>query len=157
MNETRKYPLWRNVVLLLEEMGVNYDTVIETEWLEDQLQLKRDTMHFSIAVSKIRRVLEQYGLSLRTAERTRGSRYVFLPAKENYTKLRQYQRRANDMLRRGVVLGSNTPLDGMSPGERQIHEKWLENTSMRSLLMGRSAAILKIALNAASPRKLANP
>ena len=62
MDETRKHPLWQNVLLLLEDQGVNYKTIIPTEWLEKELELKRDERDFDFAVSYIRQALEHRGL-----------------------------------------------------------------------------------------------
>jgi hypothetical protein len=156
MNETRKLPLWRNVVLILEEQGVTYTTIIKTEWLEDQLACSRnDTKgHFGFAIAKIRKALEHHGLYL-TCRGQQGKQYIFVPASENYTKLQKYQRAANDALKRGVILGTNTQTDVLAPKERELHEKWCANLAMRRALMERPASILKLIQEKQPQKKIA--
>jgi hypothetical protein len=142
MNETRKFPLWKNVVLLLEEQGVNCDTVIKTEWLEAELQLKYGTPQFGGSIHKIRLHFEHMGLYLTQSEQ-RGKQFVFLPYRDNFKKIQSFDRQAKAKLKRGLILGASTPVDGMTEEERVRHERWTEAAGVRSAFLHRSISTLK--------------
>jgi len=157
MNETRKHPLWKNVIVLLEDQGVDYKTVIKADWLEKELDLPRTAPRFAFAINAIRRHFEHQGMYL-TCREQHGEQYYFVPPENNYEVMQMQQTRAIRALKRGVILGTNTPLSTLSPENRKRHEKQLEQMATRAALMMRPSAVLKI-LNGKKeeePKKLAS-
>jgi hypothetical protein len=143
MNETRKHPLWKNVIVLLEEQGVDYTTTIKADWLEKELDLGRNTPKFAFAIHHIRRHFEQQGMWL-TCRDMHGEQYYFRPPEDNYAVMQMMQTKAARALKRGVILGTNTPLDTLSPENRKRHEKQLEQMATRAALMMRQSTVLKL-------------
>jgi hypothetical protein len=156
MSETRKHPLWKNVIVILEEQGVDYNTVLKVDWLEKELDVARNTKEFAFAIHGMREHFEQQGMYLTCLHR-RGEEFYFRPAAENWEQMQKFQTKAIRALKRGVILGTNTPLDTLDPENRKRHEKQLEQMATRAALMMRQSTVLKI-LNGKKqeqPRKLA--
>jgi hypothetical protein len=123
--------------------GITYGTVIKTEWLEERLKQPRDTMKFGLEVSEIRRALESRGLYL-TGRGQKSNQFVVVDAAANSRVMGCYSRAASDALRRGVTLGTNTPVDSLGPDERRRHEAVLERMAIKVALMSRAKAVAKV-------------
>jgi hypothetical protein len=137
----RKLPLWKSC---LEEMRsqsmVNYGEVIDAPFFEERLECKRDSMEFGLAVSNIRRELEEDGFYL-SGRGQKGNQFVILPPASNANVMNAYSRAAVDALKRGVILGTNTRLDTLTESERRRHEGILERLATRAALAVRSQQI----------------
>ena len=152
-NEIRRLPLWKNVVDKMRAEGIEFGKTYSAEYFEEGLSQKRDTMQFGLAVSEIRRELESNGFYL-TGRGQKGDQFVILPAGDNMKIMQEYSRRALDSLKRGVILGTNTPLNALAIDDRRKHEAILERIAIRSVLMARSGQVAKaVAKNA--PKLLA--
>ena len=123
--------------------GVDYGQTYPADFFEKHLRTKRDTMQFGLAVSEIRRGLEREGFYL-SGRGQNGNQYIILQPENNMSVLGMYQRAALDALKRGVVLGTATRLDTLSPDDRAKHERILEKIATRCVLMRRSESIAKV-------------
>ena len=127
---------------LLDEMRakdmVHYGAAIPAEFFEEALKAPRNSMEYGLGVSSIRRELLQDGLFL-SGRGQRGKQFVFLQPAANANVMAGYQRAAVDALTRGVILGTSTPIDLLTEGERRRHEGLLERIATRAALVQRSA------------------
>ena len=150
MNEENKYegprrlPLWRSC---LDEMTtksmINYGASIPAEFFEEQLKCERSSMEFGLAISNIRRELEQDGFYL-SGRGQKGSQFVILQPASNVDVMAGYSRAAIDALRRGTILGTNTRLDTLSESERRRHEGLLERLATKAALVHRSSQVADV-------------
>lgn len=138
-----KLPEWRACLDVMLKEGVEYGKVYSAEFFEEHLCAKRDEMDFEMRISEIRRALEHKGFYL-TGRGGKGVQWVILPAKANQNVMRSYNRAAADAMKRGVILGTNTPLDLLSEQERRSHEATLEKMATRQILLQRSESIRKL-------------
>jgi hypothetical protein len=142
MNELVKLPLWKNCLEAMLAEGIEHGRTYTAEFFEEQLQEKRDTMQFSLAISAIRRELEKYGFYL-SGRGQKGTQFIILPPENNADVMLSYQSSALDALKRGVILGTQTRLDTLAETDRRRHEKILERIAIRSVLMNRSRTVVK--------------
>jgi hypothetical protein len=123
----RRLPLWRTCIdRLRAEQLISYGQVIKSEFFERELECKRDSMEFGLAISSIRRELEADGFYL-SGRGQKGNQFVILPPASNASVMNQYSRAAIDALRRGTILGTNTRIDLLSESERRRHEGVLDD------------------------------
>lgn len=141
-NGAVRLPLWKACLEEMREQGVQFGQVWKSEFFEKRLRRKRTDMQFGLAVSEIRAALEHDGFFL-SGRGQRGTQFVILPADGNDAVLEQYQRAASKALKRGVILGTNTPLDMLSEAQRKRHESLLERIAIKAALMNRAVSIGK--------------
>lgn len=96
-------------------------------------------MKFGISVSHIRHGLLEKGFYLKGS----GDQFIIPLPKENSDYILKFGRIAMHALERGVILGTNTPMDTLTPSERRRHESICERIAIKSVLMRRSASIHK--------------
>ena len=141
--EVLRLPLWKNCLDRMIQDGLEHSKVYTAEFFEGQLREKRDTMRFGLAISEIRRELEKLGYYL-SGRGQHGNQFIILPPENNQDVMLAYQREAINALKRGVILGTTTRLDLLAADDRRKHESILEKMAMRSVLMQRTCAILKV-------------
>lgn len=134
--EVLTLPLWKNCLDGMLAVGVNYGDTFSAKFFEEHLKSNQDTMEFGLAVSAIRRELEKRGFYL-NGRGQNGEQYVIVQAASNCDVMLSYQRRALDAMRRGVILGTNTPLALLKGEDRRRHEAVLERLAKRTALLGR--------------------
>jgi hypothetical protein len=134
--EVLTLPLWKNALDEMIKQGVNYGSVYPVEFFQEHLKADPDTLEFGLGVSDIRRELEKRGLYL-TGRGQKGEQYVIIAPASNCDVMLSYQRRALDAMKRGVILGTNTPLVLLEGEDRRRHEAVLERMAKRMALLGR--------------------
>jgi len=142
-NELIKLPLWKNCLDEMRKQGIQYGQTFTAEFFEEHLKVKRDHMQFGLGVSEIRRSLERDGFYL-SGRGQKGNQFVILPPSSNMDVMRGYAHKASDALARGVILGTNTRLDTLTPSERRKHESMLERMAIKAVLMARSEQSAKV-------------
>ena len=140
--EVIRLPLWRHCLDELRKAGIAYGKTFPAEFFETHLKSKRNEMQFGLDVSNIRRELEKDGYYL-SGRGQNGTQFVILQAAKNGDQMQHYGRAAADALKRGVILGTNTRLDALSPQDRKRHEGILERLAIQSVLLNRSTSIRK--------------
>jgi hypothetical protein len=155
MNETKKHPLYKNVISLLEEQGVNYQTVLKVTWLEDQLQAKYKTPQFNGAIIQIRKHFIHQGMYL-TCRGQHDEQFVFGEPRYNHALIQGMQAKAFRALKSGYILGTNTPSDLMDPESQKLHDRALEQIALRLMFMKKPQAVLKVVGAELSQKKLAS-
>ena len=143
--EVIKLPLWKSCLDEMITAGLNYGQVFEASWFEHHLKCERDSMHFGLAISEIRRALEGKGYYL-SGRGQKGNQFVILPPESNRNVMCSYQRAATDSLKRGVILGTNTRLDMLGEGDRRKHESTLEKMAFKMVLLNRSQSVKKVVM-----------
>ena len=137
----RKLPLWKSCLEKMRSQSlINYGEVIDAPFFEEHLECKRDSMEFGLAVSSIRRELEEDGFYLSGRGQKR-NQFVILPPASNANVMNAYSRAAVDALKRGVILGTNTRLDTLTESEKRRHEGILERLATRAALVARSEQV----------------
>lgn len=136
MGQVERLPLWRNVVDEMRAGGIEHGMVFPTEWFEERLRCERDAMAFGLAMSQIRRELEEDGYYL-TGRGQKGEQFVILPPEANRAVMRSYERAALNKLGRAVTLGAATRTELMTEADRRRHEAEMERISKRLALMSR--------------------
>lgn len=143
-NETViRLPLWKSCLDDMLKEGVEHGTTYSADFFEDKLKCHRDSMHFGLGISLIRRELENRGFYL-SGRGQKGNQFVILPPESNKNQMACYQAQAIDALKRGVILGTNTRLDLLSPTDRRKHEKVLEKIAIRVALIRHSSRAVSI-------------
>lgn len=142
-NEIVRLPLWKNCLEEMRMSGVSYGQTFSAEYFETHLRCSRNDMRFGIAISEIRRELENDGFYL-CGRGGNGNQFAILPPANNADQMLHYSRRAADALKRGVILGTNTRLDTLTDSERRRHEGLLERMATKAALLQRSAQIANI-------------
>lgn len=129
-SETMRLPLWKGV---LEEMirTAEHGQTFPVEKFEEKLRCGRDTVEFGISISNIRKGLEHYGMSLSQKQ----SMLTILMPEDNARVMELFQVRALRNLKRAVVLGSSTPLAGLTDSQKREHEKQLSKSAFRLAMM----------------------
>ena len=150
--EIQRLPLWKNVVEEMRSMGLQYGQTFPSEFFEERLKVTRDQMRFGLDISEIRRELEHDGFRL-SGVGQKGNQQVIVPLKCNSKVMESYQRRAFDAMKRGVILGTNSPIHLLPDEDRRKHEALLERMATRLVLMQRSKQTANI-LAKHSPRLL---
>lgn len=143
MDELTKLPLWRNCLERMRADGVSFGKAYPADFFEAELKSTRDTLAFGIGISEIRRALEWDGFYL-SGRGQKGSQYVILNAAANASVMQSYGSSAVDLLKRAVILGSNTSLETLTEGERRKHDAVLERTSIKAALLARASQIAKV-------------
>lgn len=151
-NNVDRLPLWKACVEEMIAAGVKYGDVFASSFFSARLKCSQDSMEFSLGISEIRRALEREGMYL-SGRGQNGEQFVVLPPAKNADVMMDYGRRAADALRRGVILGTNTRLDLLEPGERERHEKMLEKMAIKAALIMRSSSVVK-ALSSTARKRL---
>lgn len=154
-NETVRLPLWKNALETMRKQGLDYGATYTAEFFEKELRTTRDTMGFGLAISEIRRELEQDGYYL-SGRGQKGDSFVILAPAANQSVMASYGRAAVDALKRGVILGTNTRLDSLSANERRKHEALLEKLAVRLALVKHSGKVAR-QLGDESVAKLTGP
>lgn len=135
-------PEWKAALEVMREQGVTHGSTFKVEFFKEHMRLdpEKDQMRFALGISQIRRELEKDGMYL-SGEGGKGQLWVVRPPNENAGMMVRYGRKALDALKRGVILGTNTPLDTLTQEERRKHEQICERMAKRLVLMRRSESI----------------
>ena len=145
--EVIRLPLWRSCLDEIRENGVEYGQTFTADYFEKWLRCKRDTMTFGLGVSEIRRELEEDGFYL-SGRGQKGNQFVIVPPSSNINVMRAREREAITALKRGVILGTNTQMDLLSPSERRRHEQACERMGTKAALLHRHRAVSKTLVEA---------
>ena len=127
----------------MREQGIEHEKVFTVEWLAKMLRFDADSMAFGIAISDIRRELEQDGFYLNGYGQN-GESYQILHARDNHKVMERYQRQAMDSFRRAVILGGMTDTSSLTEEEKRKHEKVLSRAAIRLALTKRSTQVDRI-------------
>lgn len=139
-----KLPEWRSCLEVMLADGVDYNKTYPVEFFERELRIPATAkMRFSLSISQIRRELQKQGFHL-SGKGGNGKIWTILPAANNAGVMHSYNREAANALKRGVILGTNTPLELLTEQERRLHEKILEKMATRQVLLNRSEQIRKV-------------
>lgn len=144
-NEVRRLPLWKNCLEKMLLKGVDHGDIYTAEFFEHELSQERNTYKYGLAISHIRRALEHKGLYL-SGVGQKGNQFVIIPAGSNSNVMSSYSRKAFDILKRGVILGTNTDTKLLTDSEKKRHQSILERTATRAALVARAAPIKKFVL-----------
>lgn len=146
MNEqsatTVRLPEWKHCLEQMRTAGLEYGKVFTADFFETHLQMKRDTMAYSLAISEIRKTLEKEGMFL-SGHGQKGESCTVLPPEENAKVGVRYAYAASDALRRAHTLLSTTPLETLTADQRTKHEQVSERIAVKLALMNRSATYAK--------------
>ena len=140
--EVVRLPLWKNCYEEMLRNGVDYGVTYSSDFFEQRLKAKRDSMTFGLDVSKIRAALLSHGFFL-SGRGQKGEQFVILDASANTSVMENFQTQAIKALRSGVILGTNTRVDVLTAEERRKHESMLEKLAVRSALISRKLPQLK--------------
>lgn len=151
-NEIVRLPLWKNCLDKMRTDGISHGQVFTAEFFEKELRCQRTEMRFGLAIADIRRELETDGFYL-TGRGQGGNQFVILPPSNNADVILQYNRRALDVTKRGLNLGSATRLDMLTESERRRLDGIVERTAVKCALLQRSGQVAKI-LSEAKPELL---
>jgi hypothetical protein len=144
--EVLRLPLWKNCLDEMLHAGVEYGKTYTAEFFEERLKAQRDSMNFSLDISKIRAALLSHGFFL-SGRGQKGEQFVIVDAAANTAVMENFQSQAIKALRAGVILGTNTRVDVLTTEERRRHESTLEKLAIRSTWISRKIPTLKKALN----------
>src|SRR4051812_1614777 len=111
-----KLPEWKACLDEMRAGGLKFGNKYTVEVFESHLGMPRDKVKFKLGISKIRKELEGDGFYL-TGKGGNGKHWVIVEAGENARVLVNYGRMALTALQRGVILGTNTPLDSLTDDE----------------------------------------
>lgn len=142
-NDVVRLPLWKACLDDMREEVVEYSKVYSAEFFEEKLKAPRDSMQFSLGISKIRHELKNDGFYL-SGRGQKGNSFVILPPESNADVMRSYSRAASQALSNGVILGTNTRLDSLTPSQRKKHESLLEKMAVKAVLMQRSKQVFAV-------------
>lgn len=137
-----KLPLWKNCLESMVQGGVKYGDTYPAEFFEKELRCGRDEMKFGLALSLIRRELEELGFYI-SGRGQKGNQYVILPPGSNSDVGSNYEYHAIDCFKRGLKLLASTPQHLLSEEEKRKHEKIQNRIAIRLALIRRSVAIEK--------------
>jgi hypothetical protein len=140
--EVLRLPLWKNCYEEILREGIDYGRTYDADFFESRLKEKRDSMRFSLDISKIRTALLSHGFFL-SGRGQKGEQFVILDASANTSVMENFQSQAIKALRSGVILGTNTRVDVLTDEERRKHESTLERLAIRSALLCRKIPTLK--------------
>ena len=143
--EVLRLPLWKNCYEEILREGIDYGRTYDAEFFESRLKEKRDSMRFSLDISKIRTALLSHGFFL-SGRGQKGEQFVILDASANTSVMENFQSQAIKALRSGVILGTNTRVDVLTDEKRRKHESTLERLAIRSALLCRKIPTLKKAM-----------
>jgi hypothetical protein len=143
--EVVRRPLWKNCYDEMLRDGVDYGTTYPAEYFEERLKAKRESMTFSLDISKIRAALLSHGFFL-SGRGQKGEQFVVVDAAANTAVMENFQQQAIKALRSGLILGTNTRVDVLTAEERRRHESMLEKLAIRSALISRKIPTLKKAM-----------
>lgn len=136
-DDIRRLPLWKDWV---ETCGVSMtygDSVTSSEMIK-ALSCDEDSIQFAMSIVEIRKWFRRKGMNF-TSRGQNGTGYVIAPPGGNSREMGRMARAAINSMREGVVLGTSTPLDLLSPEERRLHESLTEKMATRLALIGRKA------------------
>lgn len=136
---------WRLVAEDLLANEIDYGSFFPTAQLEKTLGLTREMPEFAFAMCGIRGILLNRGFYL-TARGQHGEQYVVIPACENADVMLNMSQQASNALRKGIILGTMTSMDKLTPEERRRHESVLEKLAHKSALLRHSEKAYKLAL-----------
>jgi hypothetical protein len=141
--EVRKLPLWRSLADTMLQSGLTFGSSYTTEFIEQGLSAKRDSPKFNFGIHNMRKkTFEHRGFSFKKIHKE--ERYVILQANMNESEMARFSRKASSALRRGVILGTNTPLNLLGAEERRRHESMLEKLATRHALIRHSEAVAAV-------------
>lgn len=138
--QTRKLPLWKNCIDVMQAQGVEFGKLYPAEFFEAELAEPVGSVGYNMGIFYIRRALQRNGFHL-SGEGHNGRAYEIIPAADNHLIIRRYLRVARDRTERAVILGAATPLDRLTPSEQLRHEQTLERAQTRLALMRRETDI----------------
>ena len=139
----RTLPLWESAYREIIGNGWTYGTVIPSEWFEERLSEPRGTMKYDLALSQIRDELRGHGMCL-SGRGHNGRAQEIIPANGNADVIQHFSRAAKRSLERGLTLGTNTPLELLTPEESRKHQAVTEKIGHRLALVNRSESIAKV-------------
>jgi hypothetical protein len=138
-NETMRLPEWKHCLDKMIDLGIDYGAIFETKWLAQTMRMDPESMHFSLAISEIRKALRAEGKWL-SGEGQNGARLVIRQPQDNYREVARLSRAAQTALVQGTILGTSTPVELLDANERRRHEAITERIAKRAALMGRRQA-----------------
>ena len=138
-----RLPLWRSCAEEMLAEGVEYGKTYSAEYFEQKLRCGRDEFKFGLAISEIRHMLETRGFYL-SGRGLKGDSFVIIPPSDNLDQLKSYSKIAATAIKRGVILGTNTPLDLLTSEERRRHESFCQKLAMRLIFMRKTGQITKL-------------
>jgi hypothetical protein len=130
------HPIWKQCLQNMKKDGIEYGKQYTAEYFEKELRANRKDMKFGLMIAEIRRQLEHDGYYL-SGKGGHGNMWVIVMQQQNVNVMYNYQSKAIDALKRGVILGTNTRLDLLDEQDRRRHESMLEKIAMRSALVTR--------------------
>lgn len=158
-NKVTKLPLWKTCAEQMLEEGIDYGKTYPYQFFEDRLKADRNSIQFSIAISKIRHALLRKGFYLSGVGAQKHGCFCIQQPNANKATMTRMAKIAQRSLARGVILGTNTPLEILQAGDRKKHEQILERLQLKYMFIrspNRTARILgsKLKLlNAAGEKK----
>jgi hypothetical protein len=142
-NQVVRLPIWKHVLELMRQEPIIPGRQFSAEFFEENLRMKREDMSFALSISNIRQELLADGVYL-DGRGGRGDKWFIRPYAENHAVMKSYTHQALMALKKGVILGTNTPLDSLTDDERKRHESVLCKMATRLALMQRRNPELKI-------------
>ena len=141
-DDTRRLPLWRDLLDKMIASGLEENKAWPLKFFTDGLSAPENSVQLAMGVHMIRKALRRSGWVL-TSRGQNGIQFVLAPRRRNADEMLRMQNAALTSLREGVILGTSTPLDALSDDERRRHEAVLEKMAKRAALMGRRVLQLK--------------
>lgn len=143
MGEARKIHTWKAFIEEMDAIGrINFGAIFTIKELEMFFDTPVGTPKFSFAIIGVRDALLERGMAF-TMRDQKGTSYRIAMPEENADEMERFQRHAINSMRRGVILGTSTPLDTLSIEDRRRHEAIVEKMSVRLALINRRTAQLK--------------
>jgi hypothetical protein len=150
--EVRRLPLWKHCFDEMRKDGIEYGKVFGADFLENHLSETRDSMRFSLDISRIRNAMLEEGYYL-SGEGHNGNAYEIVPAADNHKIMSRKLATAKKETRQAVTLGVNTPMDTLTESERTRHSQVLERAQIR-LALTRNASKIRPILQKTAPNLL---
>lgn len=138
-----KLPLWRSTLEKMRTIGLNYGMVFPTKFFEDNLKAVKGESRLNFGIMRINKKLIHEGFYL-SSKGQKGNQYVIIPANSIHCVMDNWAHSAAQALKRGVILGTNTKTDTLSPEDKRRHDASLQSICMKRLLMGKSKQIQRM-------------
>jgi len=133
--ELRTLPLWKDWIENVGE-SMTYGSHVSSDEMVKALECPEDCIQFAMAIHNIRKWFRRRGMNF-TSRGQNGTGYIIGRPATNAQEMKRMASVAASAMREGVILGTTTPLEMLSPDERRLHESLTEKMATRLALISR--------------------
>ena len=127
----------------MQDRGISYGAQFPIQEIEELIMLRRDTFKFARVMMDVSSELIRSGYVLSIAE-TNQKFYRILPQADNAKAMERWRRERLNSAKRGVVLASSTPRDGLSGEDVKRLENSAAIAAVDLLLLRNSRAAMEM-------------